>query len=97
MSKVTKDLPRRCHLELLSPAEWAIRNAMLQIEKLPADVRLTDAVVLLMTAQAKVADYIDSEGVCIGEPCWRNPDTGYMEYCKRHEEEIADLAMGKHE
>ena len=28
-----------------------------------------------------------------GEPCWRNPETGYMEYCPKHEAIIADKAM----
>lgn len=28
-----------------------------------------------------------------GEPCWRNPETGYMEYCPKHEAFIADKAM----
>jgi hypothetical protein len=40
-------------------AELAIRDAMIEVEKLPADTRLTDAVVLLEKAQSKVADYID--------------------------------------
>ena len=40
-------------------AELAISNAMIQVEKLGADTRLTDAVILLMQAQNKVADYID--------------------------------------
>jgi len=28
-----------------------------------------------------------------GEPCWRNPETGYMEYCPKHEAIVADKAM----
>ena len=30
---------------------------------------------------------------CVGEPCWRNPETGYIEYCKKHEGIMADRAM----
>lgn len=56
---VTKDLPRRVHLELLSAAEHAIRAAVAQVETMPPHPLLTDAVVLLGQARDKVADYID--------------------------------------
>lgn len=59
MPEVTKDTPRRIHVELLSAAELAIREAVAQVEKMPADVRLTDAVILLQSAREKVADFID--------------------------------------
>lgn len=52
-------LPRRVYLDKLTPAERAIYDATLEVEKLPADKRLTDAVVLLGQARDKVADFVD--------------------------------------
>lgn len=57
---VTDDLPRRIRLDLNTPAELAIRNAMKEIEKMEASTLLTDAVVLLGQALNLVADYIDT-------------------------------------
>mgnify|MGYP001559835293 CR=1 FL=1 len=53
------DIPRRIQLDRLSQAELAIRQAVIEVEKLPADRRLTDAVILLGAARDSVADYID--------------------------------------
>lgn len=53
------DIPRRCRMDKWTPAELAIREASLKVEEMPAHVLLTDAVVLLQEARAKVADYID--------------------------------------
>lgn len=53
------DIPRRCDVQQMTPAELAIRNAIAEVEKGEADVRLTDAVVLLQAAQDAVADYIE--------------------------------------
>ncbi len=50
---------RRCRLDMLSPTELAIVEAMRLVEGMGADVRLTSAVVLLQQARDKVADYID--------------------------------------
>jgi hypothetical protein len=56
----TRDsIPRRSKLTELTPAERAIYDAVQVVEAMPADVRLTDAVVLLQAARASVADYID--------------------------------------
>jgi hypothetical protein len=43
----------------MTPAEIAIRNAILEVEKVGADIRLTDAVCLLEKAKNKVADFVD--------------------------------------
>lgn len=51
--------PRRICIDRLTPTELAIREALIAVEKLPPDVRLTEAVVLLGKAQDKVADYVD--------------------------------------
>jgi hypothetical protein len=55
------DIPRRIRLDLNTPAELAIRAAVDAVEALPADVRLTDAVLLLQQAREKVADYVDGK------------------------------------
>jgi hypothetical protein len=57
-------VPRRARIDLLTPAETAIRNALIQVEKVGADVKLTDAVILLTKAQDLVADYIEKAEVC---------------------------------
>lgn len=55
-----KDIPfRRNRIDLMTPAELAIREAMLRVEEAGADVRLTDAVVLLGEARDAVADFVD--------------------------------------
>jgi hypothetical protein len=51
--------PRRIRIDLMTPAETAIHVAMREVEKAGADVRLTDAIVLLQQAREKVADYHD--------------------------------------
>jgi hypothetical protein len=51
---------RRHRLDLNQPAELAIYNAMQEVEKMPADERLTKAVTLLSEAKNLVADYIDA-------------------------------------
>jgi hypothetical protein len=59
---VEVDPLRRCRIESMTPAETAISAAIQAVESLPADTRLTDAVVLLMDAQRKVADWVDGIG-----------------------------------
>lgn len=44
---------------MFTPAEQAIWAAVQAVEALPADVRLTDAVILLQAARDSVADYVD--------------------------------------
>ena len=53
------DTPRRNRLDLNKPAELAIRNAMSEVEKLPADAGLTEAIISLQNAFERVADFID--------------------------------------
>jgi hypothetical protein len=52
-------IPRRARLDQFTPAERAIYEAMKAVEDLPADKRLTDAVVLLGRARDLVADFVD--------------------------------------
>lgn len=50
---------RRRTIEQLSKGERAIYDAVDTIEEMGADIRLTDAVVLLQEAREAVADYVD--------------------------------------
>lgn len=53
------ETPRRNRLDLNTPAEKAIYDAMQEVEKVGADVRLTEAVILLSKARDLIADYVD--------------------------------------
>ena len=53
------DVPRRCRIDLYTPAEKAIYDAAQVVEGMDADVRLTDAVNTLWKAKDLVADYVD--------------------------------------
>lgn len=57
---MSNEIPRRNQIDLYSPAEIAISEAMKEVEKSGCDVRLTDAIMLLEKAKSKVADYIDN-------------------------------------
>lgn len=54
------EIPRRNRLDLNVPAEKAIYDAMQEVEKLPADVKLTEAVTLLAKAKDLVSDFVDA-------------------------------------
>ena|SRR5579864_2518013 len=58
--KASDDIPRRVDILRITPAEQAIRAAVIAVENLPADTRLTEAVMLLMEAREYVADYVDN-------------------------------------
>jgi len=55
------DFPRRNRLDLNTPTELAIHEAIQQIERMPANEKLTEAVVILIKAKSLVSDYVDSE------------------------------------
>lgn len=55
------EFPRRSRLDLNTPAEKAIYDAMQEVEKLPADVKLTEAVTLLAKAKDLVSDFVDEK------------------------------------
>lgn len=59
----TKQYPsnRRARLDLIEPSEKAIYDAMVEVEKVGADVRLTKTVVLLQEAREQLADYFDEK------------------------------------
>lgn len=53
------DIPRANRMDRWTAAERAIHEAVQIVESLGADTRLTEAVVLLGRAQAKVAEFVD--------------------------------------
>jgi hypothetical protein len=62
------EIPRRNRLDLSTPAELAIYNAMEEVEKAGADKRLTDALNLLAQAKNLIADYIEGIEVSQSTP-----------------------------
>lgn len=50
---------RRRDILRMTPAEIAIRNAVIEVEKVGADPALTDAVSALTEAASALGDYID--------------------------------------
>lgn len=59
---------RRYRIDLHSSAEIAIRTACLEVEKLGADERLTNAVELLQKAQNLVSDVLDEKLDRLSQP-----------------------------
>lgn len=57
---MNNDIPRRIRLDLLTPAERAIYDAVQAVEAAGCHPLLTDAVVLLQQAREKVADFVDA-------------------------------------
>lgn len=56
-----KGFPRRNRIDLFTPAEAAIRQAILAVESAGAHTLLTEAVTMLGQAQDKVADFAELE------------------------------------
>lgn len=54
------DFPRSC-VDLLTPVEKAIFDAIQEVEKIGADEKLTDAINLLSKAKDLVSDYQERE------------------------------------
>lgn len=54
------EFPRRNRLDLNTPAELAIYNALQEVEKVGADERLTESVILLGEAKDQLSDFIDN-------------------------------------
>ena len=52
-------IPRRCRIDKLTPAEKAIYDAFVEVEKVWADIRLTEVVTLLSQARELLADFIE--------------------------------------
>lgn len=56
---MSNQIPRRNNINLNLPAEKAIHDAMLEVEKLPPNENLTEAVTLLVKAKKLVSDFVD--------------------------------------
>lgn len=54
-------IPRRNRLDSLVPAEESIYEAIIEVELLGADPKLTDVVVMLSKAKDLLSDYVDSK------------------------------------
>lgn len=54
-------IARRNRIDLNTPAELAIRNAINVVEEAGCDILLTDAVMLLVAAREKVADFAEKD------------------------------------
>lgn len=54
------EIPRRARMDQWCPAERAIYDAAQAVEEMPADERLTRAVILLDDARRLVADFVDA-------------------------------------
>jgi hypothetical protein len=59
--KMIDGTPRRCRLNLLTPPEIALWQAIRMIEESGSHPLLTEAVTLLQQAREKVADYVELE------------------------------------
>jgi hypothetical protein len=68
----TNEIPRRARIDLFTPAEKAIFDAMIAVEALPASEHLTAAVILLGKAKDRVADFVD--GVPVLHLWWNGYD-----------------------
>ncbi len=56
-----QEIPRRARVDKWSEAELAIQMAVDEVEKIGADPKLTEAVMLLSQARERVADFIDQK------------------------------------
>lgn len=61
------EIPRRSRIDLFTPAETAIFQAMQAVEEAGAHPLLTDAVLLLQRAKDKVSDYVDGHSLDLQE------------------------------
>lgn len=56
---MSNEIPRRNRLELNTLAEMSINHSIHEVEKLPADERLTKVVTLLSEAKELLSDWVD--------------------------------------
>jgi hypothetical protein len=58
---MSNQFPRRNRLDLNTPAELAIHEAIQKTEEVGADKKLTEAIILLDKAKNLVSDYVDEQ------------------------------------
>jgi len=58
--------PRKCRLDLATPPEVALREALAAVEALPADTRLTNAGQKIVEAMDLVGDYVNDQMRYVG-------------------------------
>lgn len=63
MTAFTRNLPRRYDINMYTPAERAITDAMYAVEHAGCHLLLTDAIILLEQARNKVSDYVDFQSI----------------------------------
>jgi len=81
-STIGKDTPRRICLDHMTPAELAIREAVIAIEYTGADPRLTEAQNLLSKAKDLVADFVDGvTTVAVKPDALAEADKADSEWC----------------
>lgn len=61
MNYTTNDIPRRNRMDKWTTAELAIYNAVQEVEKMGANITLTNAVIKLAEAKDLVSDFVDSK------------------------------------
>ena len=60
-AEMVECVPRRTCVEQMIPGELAIRDAILAVEALEANPRLTEVAALLEEAKDKLSDWVDSK------------------------------------
>lgn len=77
---MSNEIPRRAHIDRLTPAETAIREAVVAVEAAGCDVRLTRVVVKLQEARDMMADFVDGipaiEDRCVARAIVNGTDQG---------------------
>jgi hypothetical protein len=84
---MTVDWFRRCDSLRQTPAESAIRAALVAVEAAGGDVRLTDAVMYLVDAHESVANYVDGVNARVKDKYLPKPD----EWRDRYNREVLGL------
>lgn len=85
---MSDEIPRRARIDKMTFAERAILLAIWAVEEMPADVRLTNAVIQLGQAQGRVADYVD--GVASHDT--DTPDIRVIDGCKHTMTQMMKMA-----
>jgi len=62
------DIKRRHRADQWEPSEKLIQDAIWEVEKIGADEKLTEAVILMAKAKELVSDFIDSKSSTLGDP-----------------------------